>query len=620
MFRRKTSLALATAWLGAICGVAWGAPPLPTGGSAGGLRPAPNLGAPSSVSSPAGGERVLPPPARRPPGGGPWERDLLIAASEDGTTFAPAETFVEGGGVPSAIRDAKGRLVAAFQWFPANDPAHFDRVAVKTSEDGGKTWSAPQPITVEGLPGTYQRPFDPTLALAADGRIRLYFSCSSTGRRMFDESVATYSAISADGARCTFEPGVRFSAPGRPVIDCAVVRLGEKWHYTAPRGRPEEGAYHAVSADGLSFTRVDDIPSVDGANWLGNLLPCGDGMRFYGGSGRGMWWAFSGDGVAWTRPTYLGFGGGDPAAVQVSDKRFLIIYTGEPRRRGPPPGAGPRPPREGPYTHAVLSASSPDGLTWTRDPGTRIEHASVPCAVADGDKRILLYYVDADRGPGRPESVGCAVSEDGLSFTRQPFAIEGLPADKALDPCVLKDEAGAYRLYYLASSMAGDPARDPRAHRVRLAVSQDGIRFKDADLALERPGLVDPDVFPFKGQWFMYVFGGGATLIATSPDGRRFTYRQDLDLPNWGTTAPVLLEDGRLRLYAFEQRKRAGNAVRSFISTDGFKWAAEDGTRLAAGPDEQITDPFVIRWKGGYRMFFKKQDAGAVVVSRAELQ
>jgi hypothetical protein len=288
------------------------------------------------------GPDAMPNAGPRPPqgqGGGPWQRDLLIAASEDGTTFAGHETFVEGGGVPSVIKDAKGRLLAAFQWFPANDRDHFDRVAVKVSEDGGKTWSAPQPIAVEDLPATYQRPFDPTLALAADGRIRLYFSCSPTGQRMLDGGVATYSAISSDGVRYKFEPGVRVSVPGRAVIDCAVVRLGDKWHYTAPRGRPDEGAYHAVSEDGLKFTRVEDIPSVDGANWLGNLMPCGDGMRFYGGAPRGMWWAFSKDGREWTRPTYLGFGGGDPAAVQVSEKRFLIIYTGEPQRRGPPPGA-----------------------------------------------------------------------------------------------------------------------------------------------------------------------------------------------------------------------------------------------------------------------------------------
>jgi hypothetical protein len=94
-------------------------------------------------------------------------------------------------------------------------------------------------------------------------------------------------------------------------------------------------------------------------------------------------------------------------------------------------------------------------------------------------------------------------------------------------------------------------------------------------------------------------------VIATSRDGKVFAYRQDLDLPGWGTTAPILLKDGRLRLYAFEQRRRTGNVVRSFISSDGFRWTPEPGDRLRAGEGEQITDPYVIRWKSGYKMFFK---------------
>jgi len=260
-------------------------------------------------------------------------------------------------------------------------------------------------------------------------------------------------------------------------------------------------------------------------------------------------------------------------------------------------------PMAGPYTHSICSASSPDGLTWTRDPGVRLQHASVPCAVADGD-RILLYTVDADRGPGRSESVGCAVSTDGLRFEKQPFAIEGLPSEKALDPCALKDAAGVFRLYYFASS----PGRqDENRHEIHLALADDGIHFRGAGPAFIHPALVDPDVFPFNGVWFMYVFGQGGTAIATSPDGLHFAYQGQLDLPGWGTTAPVLLDDGRLRLYAFEQWKPSANAVRSFVSTDGVHWLPEEGNRLVANPDEQITDPFVIRWQGGYRMYFKSQ-------------
>ena len=261
-------------------------------------------------------------------------------------------------------------------------------------------------------------------------------------------------------------------------------------------------------------------------------------------------------------------------------------------------------PTGGPYTHKILSASSVDGLNWTRDAGVRLEHASVPCAVADGN-RILLYFVDADRRPGKPESVNCAVSYDGIKFEKQPFVIAGIPTRKAVDPSVLKDANGLFRLYYFGSDADSDPASQAEKHEIHLALSDDGIRFREVGVVFRYPGLVDPDVFFFKGMWFMYVFGDGNTCIATSPDGYHFSYRQELGLPGYGTVAPLSLNDRRLRLYAFEQRKPTGNAFVSFLSTDGINWSREEGVRLKGANNEQITDPFVIRWKGSYKMYFK---------------
>ncbi|MDW8265956.1 MAG: hypothetical protein RMJ52_11565, partial [Gemmataceae bacterium] len=86
-------------------------------------------------------------------------------------------------------------------------------------------------------------------------------------------------------------------------------------------------------------------------------------------------------------------------------------------------------------------------MNWTRDAGVRLDHASVPCAVVH-DGKILLYYVDSNRGPGKPESAGCAISTDGLNFKKQPSVIEGLPTYKALDPSVVIDPDGKFRLYY----------------------------------------------------------------------------------------------------------------------------------------------------------------------------
>lgn len=265
-------------------------------------------------------------------------------------------------------------------------------------------------------------------------------------------------------------------------------------------------------------------------------------------------------------------------------------------------------PAAGPYVHKVLSASSPDGLAWTRDAGVRLEHASVPAVLVDAG-RVLLYYVDADRGPGQPESVGCAASADGLSFEKRACIIEGLSSRKALDPSIVKDPAGRFRLYYLASNADGDPASEQQEHDIRVALSEDGVRFREAGVAFRSRGLVDPDVFFFKGTWFMYVFARNRTIIATSTDGLGFTYKQELAPPGYGTVAPIAIDDDRLRLYAFEQRQPAGNAVVSFTSTDGLAWTRDAGVRLQAGPDEQITDPFVVRWRGGFKMYFKAEPA-----------
>lgn len=276
----------------------------------------------------------------------------------------------------------------------------------------------------------------------------------------------------------------------------------------------------------------------------------------------------------------------------------LLVLTGRVAAQTPG-GSTPR-------DHLVVSATSDDGLAWRRDEGVRLTSASVPCAINDGDRRILLYVVRPPEDPAGVGGISCAISEDGTNFRIEPaFRIEGLSTLTAADPSIVRDATGTYRLYYLASNVRGDPASEPNPHRINLATSDDGIRFRETGTVFTFDNLVDPDVFEYRGQWFMYVFGRGGTVIATSADGRSFSYQQVMSPPDWGTTAPVLLPDGRLRLYAFEQRVPIGNAVGSFLSSDGLNWTAEPGQRLRANPNEQITDPFVIRWRGAWKMYHR---------------
>jgi hypothetical protein len=260
----------------------------------------------------------------------------MMRWSKDGTNFDAEGVFVERGGVPSLARMPDGRLVAAFQWFPFHTQAAFDRVAVRFSNESVTTWTAEQPIVVTGLPEDFQRPFDPTVVALADGKVRMYFSCGKHGQPQSTggppAGVGTYSALSSDGINYVFEPGARMEAAGKAVIDCAVTQVRDKWHYVAPIGRPEDGAYYASSADGLNFTRGQDIPSSIGINWTGNLLEVSDKLRFYGSSMRGTWYSDSADGSGWSQPTMLKVNGGDPAVARTAQGNYLMVYVSQSKR------------------------------------------------------------------------------------------------------------------------------------------------------------------------------------------------------------------------------------------------------------------------------------------------
>lgn len=260
---------------------------------------------------------------------GPWNSPLRMAWSPDGRIFETSRTFQDSSGVPSVTRWRGDTLICAFQWFrePRNTSA-WDRVAVKFSYDDGNTWTQPTPVVIKGLPTSYQRPFDPTVVVA-EGRIRMYFS-SSDGMPMggLTDIVNTYSAISDDGVTYDFEPGVRFDMPARPVIDPAATLFKGQWHFSAPIGAPQEGAYHAVSTDGLNFAPRPPYPSDNTHNWTGNYVVVNDStLRFYG-SGPQLWYAESSDAQSWKPYVSINLNGGDPSVVRSNNGQWLIIYVG----------------------------------------------------------------------------------------------------------------------------------------------------------------------------------------------------------------------------------------------------------------------------------------------------
>ena len=265
-------------------------------------------------------------------GSPPWNNPLNIAWSSDGITFNSPIVFQDSSGVPSVIKWKGDTLIAAFQWFRLPKPSpSWDRVATKFSYDNGLTWTQPIPVVVNGLPANYQRPFDPTLTVFGNDNIRMYFS-SGNGVPVggLDSTINTYSAKSSDGINFFFESGPRVDKPVNPVIDPAVVYFNTGWHYLAPIGSPQQGAYHCVSPDGLNFTPVPNIPSDNSHNWTGNFtIVSHTELRFYG-SGMRIWYNSSPNGGIWSGYVNTNIQGGDPAVVKISENKYLMVYVGQP--------------------------------------------------------------------------------------------------------------------------------------------------------------------------------------------------------------------------------------------------------------------------------------------------
>lgn len=259
---------------------------------------------------------------------GPWDNDVhLYRHWPDGVVERLA--VFERAGVPSLARLADGRLIAAHQWFPEKDPAGFDKVAVRFSDDDGASWTAPAAIQLSGLPDGYRSPFDPTLLPLPDGRIRLYFT-TNTARTFEQARPWIASAVSDDGVRYVFEPGVRFAVPAEVVIDCAAVLQRGVFHLYAPIQEGKGRGYHATSADGLAFTRQADV-SLPDVRWLGAATSNGERIRFYGTGDPGVWSGTSPDGAAWTLQERIPVQGADPGVVEQPDGSRLFLVTGPPR-------------------------------------------------------------------------------------------------------------------------------------------------------------------------------------------------------------------------------------------------------------------------------------------------
>lgn len=213
---------------------------------------------------------------------GPWDRDLILHRSDDGLHFDSGVTLEPCADVPSIAQGADGTLIAIFQSFAGTEPhpitGQEGHPAIRWSRDGGKSWSSTEFVSFEGFPPeALGRAYDPTLTYDFEDDLwRVYFTLrTQSGDK--SEIACTHSAVSENGFDYLYA-GLAF-CDGNHVPDPAVVQLDGRWHYSAPRGAPNDGAYYATSEDGVEFTRKADIPSDHNHNLTGNFT-VSDGSLF----------------------------------------------------------------------------------------------------------------------------------------------------------------------------------------------------------------------------------------------------------------------------------------------------------------------------------------------------
>ncbi len=256
---------------------------------------------------------------------------------------------------------------------------------------------------------------DPTGVLLPDGRIRLF---------VYVEGQGVWRAVSTDAEGTAF----RVEGPCTLVPDVATNTMGTPW------GEP----------------RVVVIPG---------------GLRMFYMQDRGIASATSTDHVTWRQEPGLRITAAQAGARATTTGSVVPLSRGGYRMyfselRDTPADSAT----------ALKSATSPDQLTWTMDPGVRIgpgapfldQNATDPFAINSADGSVTAwYFVQVASGSSFQGTPGlyAATSADGLEF--RTSTLTGIPGG---NPNVIV-RADGVRMMYLSST---DPATGPGVRAVSL--------------------------------------------------------------------------------------------------------------------------------------------------------
>jgi hypothetical protein len=260
----------------------------------------------------------------------------------------------------------------------------------------------------------------------------------------------------------------------------------------------------------------------------------------------------------------------------------------------------------GPWRQEIRLAYSEDAQEFTAVDGTVLEHAAVPEILRTDDGKYLLYYVDgdldrlvsiADEGSawmtthGIPGigALAMATSDDGIHFERvEDFAIDALVRGMVVDPDVVAQPDGTWRMYYVGMTVQDlfttQTWEYPEAHDVYWASSTDLVHWHQEAMVVSGP-FADPSVF-CSADDACVMASFGLEWSRSTDGGVTFTHEGP-----WGVDgfAPefVRFEDGSARM--FFNSRALGASLQSFYAADGETWSLEEGERMPGTYGEAVT-------------------------------
>ncbi len=268
---------------------------------------------------------------------------------------------------------------------------------------------------------------------------------------------------------------------------------------------------------------------------------------------------------------------------------------------GKEPGAPP----ESPGLFRLLTATSPDGITYTATNTLIMDQANVPDLVMDAKGWIYLYFTGAVLG-AKKNAIGVAISTDGgKTWTFKNVAMTGNDLIKQFgDPDVVIMPDGRFRLFTTCQPVPGSKIS------VVYADSFDGITFayKGIAAALADDNIEDSSTFLVGDVWHLLVLNAkaGTQWHFTSKDATAFTliaqesFRGD-GKENYILSNGYTLSNGSYRMIGFSIPEKN---FRSFVTTNGLQWRLEPTIPMKYTPGSPvegtyIKDPAILKMSDG---------------------